>query len=52
MLDEIPQKYSHQGNPKLDQIKYIAKTRDHEYVDLEVVRLLSRFVHFVRKKNM
>jgi hypothetical protein len=25
----------------LDQTKYIAKTRDHENVDLEVIRLLS-----------
>jgi hypothetical protein len=26
----------------LDQTRYIAKTRDHEYVDLEMVGLLSR----------
>ncbi len=42
VLDEVPKSYSHQGNPKLDQTRYIIKTWDHEYVDLEVVRLLSR----------
>jgi hypothetical protein len=42
VLDEVPQSYSHQSNPKLDQTRYIAKTRDHEYVDLEMVGLLSR----------
>jgi hypothetical protein len=26
VLDEVPQSYSHQGNPKLDQIRYTTKT--------------------------
>ncbi len=41
-MDEIPYSYSHQGNPKLDQPRYITETWDHEYVDLEVIKLLSR----------
>jgi hypothetical protein len=46
VLDEIPQSYSHQRNPELDQTKYTSKTWDHEYVDLEVVKLLSRVCAF------
>ncbi len=34
VLNEVPQSYSHQKNPKLDQIKYIIETWDHEFVDL------------------
>jgi hypothetical protein len=26
VLDEVPQSYSHQGNPKLHQTKYITET--------------------------
>ncbi len=26
VLDEVPQSYSHQGNPKLDQTRYTTKT--------------------------
>jgi hypothetical protein len=33
VLDEVPQSYSHQGNPELDQTKYIAETWDHESID-------------------
>jgi len=33
VLDEIPHKYSHQGNLELDQRRYTTKTHDHEYVD-------------------
>jgi hypothetical protein len=39
VLDEVPQSYSHHGNPVLDQTKNIAKTRDHEYVDSKVAKL-------------
>ncbi len=46
MLDEVRQSYSRQGNPKLDQIRYITKIHDQEYVDLEVVRLLSKIYGF------
>ncbi len=46
VLDEVPQSYSHQRNPELEQTKYTTKTRDHEYVDLEIVRLLSRVCAF------
>jgi hypothetical protein len=41
-LDEVPQSYSHQENPKLDQTRYIVKTWDHEFVDLEMIKLLSK----------
>jgi hypothetical protein len=51
VLDEVPQSYSHQGNPKLDQIRYIAKKRDHEYVDSEVVRLLSKVYAFYEEEG-
>ncbi len=42
MLDEISQSYSHQGNPELDQTRHTTETWDHEYVDLEMVKLFSR----------
>ncbi len=46
VLDEVPQSHSHQENPKLDQTRYITKTRGHEFVDLEMVILLSRVCAF------
>ncbi len=46
VLDEVPHSYSHQGNPELDQTRYIVKIRDHEFVDSEVVKLLSRVCAF------
>jgi hypothetical protein len=46
VLDEIPQSYSHQGNPKLDRIKYTTKTWNHEFVDSEVTILLSKVCAF------
>jgi hypothetical protein len=39
---EVPQSYSHQGNPKLDQTRYTTETRDHKSVDSKVVKLFSR----------
>ncbi len=50
-LDEVPQSYSHQGNLELDKKKYIAKTRDHEYVDLEMMRLLSKVYAFCEEEG-
>ncbi len=41
MLVEVPQSYSHQRNLEFDQTRYIIKAHDHEYVDLEMVILLS-----------
>jgi len=41
-LDEVLQSYSHQGNPKLDQTKYTIETWDHESVDSDMIKLLSR----------
>jgi len=46
VLDEVPQSYSHQGNPKLDQLKYTAKTWDREFVDSKMIKLLSRVYTF------
>jgi hypothetical protein len=46
VLNEIPLSYSHQGNLELDQTSYTTKTRDHELVDLEVAKLLSRVYAF------
>jgi hypothetical protein len=46
VLDEVPLSYSHQENIELNQTRYTTKTRDHELVDLEVVKLLSRVCAF------
>jgi hypothetical protein len=46
VLDEVAQSYSLQGNPKLDQTRITTETKDHEYVDSEVARLLSRVYAF------
>ncbi len=46
VLDEVPQSYSYQGNLELDQTKHIVETQDHEFVDLEMIRLLSRVCAF------
>jgi hypothetical protein len=51
VLDEILKSYSHQGNLELDQTKYIAQTRDHEYVYLEMIRLLSRVYAFCEEEG-
>jgi hypothetical protein len=51
VLDGVPQSYSHQGNLELDQTRYIVETRDHEYVDLEMVKLLSRVCAFYEEEG-
>ncbi len=51
VLDEVPKSYSHQGNPKLDQTKYIVETQDHEFADSKMVKLLSRVYAFCEKKG-
>ncbi len=51
MLDEVPQSYPHEGNLELDQISYTTKTRDHEFVDLEVVIWLSRVSAFYEEER-
>jgi hypothetical protein len=51
VLDEIPQSYSHQGNPKLDQPKYITKKWDHESMDSEMVKLISKVCAFYEEKG-
>jgi hypothetical protein len=52
VLDEVPQSYSHQGNPKLDKTRYIARTWDHESMDSEVVKLLSRVYAFYEEGHV
>jgi len=51
VLDEVPLSYSHQGNIELDQTRYTTKTRDHELVDLEVAKLLSRVCAFCEEEG-
>ncbi len=51
VLDEVPQSYSHQGNLELDQTWYIIETCDHEFVDLEMVALLSKVCAFYKEKG-
>ncbi len=51
VLGEVPPSYSHQGNIEFDQTRYIAKTRDHEYVDLEVTRLFSKVCAFCEEER-
>jgi hypothetical protein len=51
VLDEVPLSYSHQGNPKLDQIKCIAETNYHESMDSKVARLFSRAYAFCEEKK-
>ncbi len=46
VLDDVPQSYSHQRNLELDQTRYIAKTWDHEFMNLEVVKWLSKVYAF------
>ncbi len=35
----------------MDQTRYTIKTRDHEYVDLEMIKLLSRVYAFCEEKG-
>ncbi len=51
VLVEIPQSYSHQGNSKLNQTKYIAKKWDHGFVDSKMVKLLSQVYAFCEEKG-
>jgi hypothetical protein len=46
VLDEVPQSYSYQGNLELDQIRDVAKKRDHEYVDSKMIKLFSKVCAF------
>jgi len=51
VLDEIPQSYSHQGNSKLDQPKYITKKWDHESMDSKMAKLISKVCAFCEEKG-
>ncbi len=46
VLNEVLQSYFYQGNLELDQTRHIAETRNHEFVDLEMIRLLSKVCAF------
>ncbi len=51
VLDEIPESYSHQGNLKLGQTSYTIETWDHEYVDSEMVKVISRVCAFCEEEG-
>jgi hypothetical protein len=51
VLDEVPRSYSHKGNLKLDQTRYIVETQDHEFVDSKVIKLLSKVCAFYEEKG-
>ncbi len=51
MLDEVPESYSHQGNPKLDRTRYIVKTQDHEFEDFELLKILSKVCAFCEEEK-
>jgi hypothetical protein len=46
VLDEVLQSYSHQGDLKLDQTRYITETRDHDFVDSEMIILSKVFAFY------
>jgi hypothetical protein len=50
-LDEVPQSYSHQGNLELDQTRHTVETWDHEFVDSEMIRLLSKVCAFCEEEG-
>jgi hypothetical protein len=46
VLDEVLQSYSYKGNPELDQTRHATKTWNHEFVNSEMIRLLSKVCAF------
>ncbi len=51
VLDEVPQSYLHQGNPKLDQTIYTTETQNNEYVDSKITIILSRVYAFCEEEG-
>ncbi len=51
VLDEVPQSYSHQRNPKLDQPRYIIETWVRESMDLEMIKSLSKVCAFYEEEG-
>ncbi len=45
-MDEILKSYSHERNLELDQTMHTSKTQDHESMDSETIRLLSKVYAF------
>jgi hypothetical protein len=52
VLDEVPKSYSHQRILELDQPRYTTKTHDHDYVDSEMVKLLSKVCAFYEEGHV
>ncbi len=50
-LDEVPQSYSHQRNPELDQTRHTTETHDHESMDSEMIRLLLKVYAFCEEQG-
>ncbi len=51
VLDEVPQSYSHKRNLELVQTRYTIETRDHENVDLKMVKLLLKVCAFYEEEG-
>ncbi len=51
VLDELPLSYSHERNLELDQTRCTTKTKDHESMDLEVAKLLSKVCAFCEEEG-
>ncbi len=52
MLDEVPHSNSHKRNLELDQTKCTTETQDHEFMDLEMVKLLSKVCAFCEERHV
>ncbi len=50
-LDEVLQSYSYQRNLELDQTRHTIETWDHEFVDSNMIMLLSRVCAFYEEKG-
>jgi hypothetical protein len=50
-LDEVLQSYSYQRSMELYQTKHVTETRDHEFVDLKMIKLLSKVCAFYEEKK-
>ncbi len=51
VLDEVQQSYSNQRNQELDQTRYTTETLNHEYGNLEVIKLFSKVYAFCEEEG-
>ncbi len=51
-LDEVLQSYSYQRSMELYQTKHVTETRDHEFVDLKMIKLLSKVCAFYEEGHV